>query len=110
MKISGFKFICFLTVSVILVLIFSGSTLKTIISLKEEADYFVKELNDLKNQNIKLSNEIKWIASNGEYVKYLAKKNLGLLEPGEVKFYIVEESDNNKSVMNQTAVSSRLDN
>jgi cell division protein FtsB len=72
------------------VLYLSGSTLKTMFNLRNDVAAHEGKLNYLKNQNDDLECKLNWLQTRDDYVKYLARKKLGLVEPGEVKLYITE--------------------
>ena len=46
----------------------------------------------IRAENEKMQEEIELIRTEADYVKYLAKKRLGLVEPGEIKYYVSESS------------------
>jgi len=69
----------------------SGSNIKNILNLKKEVSFYEAKLKSIKEDNSRLEKEISWMQNNDDYVKYLAKKKLGLVEPGEIKYYLVEK-------------------
>ncbi len=75
----------------IVVGVFSGSNLKTIFNLKEDIDSYQDKLTMLEKENEHIRKEIEWIKTEDDYVKFIARTRLGLVESGEMKFYIVEE-------------------
>lgn len=92
MRGTGFKLIYIIIGIIAAIVYLSGSTLKSVFNLKNEVDSCEKKLDTLKTQNIEIARELNWIESTDDYIKYLARKKLGFVEPDEIKFYIVESS------------------
>lgn len=85
------KFIYLVVGGIIIVVLFSGSNFKTIFNLREEIDFYKQRLSKIEKENKKLEKELEWIENEEDYVKFIARERLGLVEPGEMKFYVVEE-------------------
>ncbi len=65
--------------------------------MKNEASLYEDKLSGLKKDNEGISRELCWIESEKDYVKYVARKKLGFVDPDEIKFYIVENGDSVES-------------
>ncbi|MGM0440960.1 MAG: FtsB family cell division protein [Elusimicrobiota bacterium] len=85
------KFIYIVVAGVAIVVLFSGSNFKTIFNLNEDINFYEKKLSMLKEENDRLEKELEWVKNEEDYIKYIARKRLGLVEPEEMKFYLVEE-------------------
>ena len=92
MKISGHKLFYILAVSVAVVVYLSASNIKTIFRLNRRISFYEDRLEMLKKENQQIENELKWIKTEDDYIKYLAMKELGLVSPGEIKYYLVIEN------------------
>ena len=93
MKGIGFKLVYIAVLIFAGVLYLSSSTLRTIFSMKSEAVYYERKLENIKNDTENLKRELKWSESEEGYVKYMVKDHLGLVEPGEKKLYIVDNAE-----------------
>ncbi len=93
MKGIGLKLVCIIIGVIAVVLYLSGSTLKTIINLKNEVSLYEEKLVILKTYNEELFCKLKWMDTQDDYVKYIVRKRLGFVEPDEIKFYIIESND-----------------
>ena len=91
----SYKLIYIFLAAAVAIVYFSGSNIKNILKLKEEVVSYEKNLQMLERENERLTQELKWIESEEDYIKYLARKKLGLVEPGEIKFFLID-SDNTK--------------
>ncbi|MFW6134090.1 MAG: FtsB family cell division protein [Elusimicrobiota bacterium] len=92
----GYKLIIISFVVIGALVYFSGSNIKNILTLKNEIKTYQKKLEMLKKENKEIEKEINWIKNEEDYIKYLARKKLGLIEPGEIKFYIKEKEETNR--------------
>lgn len=92
MKISGYKLFYILAVTVAVVVYLSSSNIKTIFRLNKKISFYEDKLEMLKKENRQIENELKWIKTEDDYIKYLAMKKLGLVSPGEIKYYLVIEN------------------
>jgi cell division protein FtsB len=93
LKGTGYKLIYIILGIALAVIYLSGSTIKSILSLKDEVSEHKEKLSSLKNQNAEIERNLTLIKSSDEYIKHFAKKKLGMVEPGEAKFYIVVRED-----------------
>lgn len=96
MRSSGYKVIYVLIALFASALYLSGSSLKAIFNLKNEVSFHEERLIYLKTYNKRTSQEFQWLQKEEEYIKYLARKRLGFIEPDEVKFFIVMSDDKRK--------------
>ncbi|NLB35069.1 MAG: septum formation initiator family protein [Elusimicrobia bacterium] len=78
---------------VVLTFILSSSGIRKIILLKKEIVRLEKEIEQVRQDNERISEELSWIENEDDYLEYLARKNLGLILPGEKKYYIMPESE-----------------
>ena len=90
---TGYKLVYIVIGTIAAVLYLSGSTLKTIFNLKNDVISHEEKLCKLKKNNEEFTRKLEWLESRDEYVKYMARKKLGLVEPEEVKYYIIEETE-----------------
>jgi cell division protein FtsB len=94
---TGHKLVYIVVGTIAAVLYLSGSTLKTMFNLKSDVSSYEEKLSKLKKGNEEFACELEWLESKDEYVKYLARKKLGMVEPDEVKYYILETSNINNN-------------
>ncbi|MFC2062133.1 septum formation initiator family protein [Elusimicrobiota bacterium] len=92
MKGTGYKLFYIVIVIVLAAIYFSGSNIKNILRLKEKVTSYEERLAMLKKNNTDLLEELKWIKTEEDYLKFLARKKLGLVEPGEFKYYIIDKN------------------
>ncbi|MDA3792932.1 MAG: septum formation initiator family protein [Elusimicrobia bacterium] len=88
---SGSKLIYIAGAFIAAVIIFSVSNFKNIIKLKEDKDYYREKTAMLDKKNAELKQKLEWIKTEDDYVKFIARERMGLVEPGEIKFYLKEE-------------------
>ncbi|MFH1414470.1 MAG: septum formation initiator family protein [Elusimicrobiota bacterium] len=93
MKGTGLKLFYILIGIIAVVLYLSGSTLKHIFNMKNEVASYEEKLNTLKEWNGNTENELKWMETEEDYMKFIARKDLGFVEEDEMKFFIVESSN-----------------
>lgn len=96
MKGTGSKLFYIIILIIIAVIYFSGSNIKSILKFKEDIASYEEKLDMLQEENKKIAKELKWIETQDDYIKYLAKKRLGLVEPDEIKFYLVLDEEDEK--------------
>ncbi len=91
MKGSGSKLIYIIVGAAVAVILFSISNFKNIIKLKEDENYYREKIAMLEERNATLKQNLEWIKTKEDYVKFIARQRMGLVEPGEIKFYLKEE-------------------
>jgi len=89
---TGSKFAYITAAAVVAVLIFSGSNIRTIFKLKSEVNRYRDKLENLKEENLILEEEIRLIKTEPEHLEYLARKKLGLIKEGETKYFIIQQT------------------
>jgi cell division protein FtsB len=75
---------------------FSSSNIKNILNLKQRVSSYEEKLEMLKKENKRLARELEWVETEEDYIKYLARKKLGLVEPYEIKYFLVEAKSSDK--------------
>ncbi|MBN2407263.1 MAG: septum formation initiator family protein [Elusimicrobia bacterium] len=93
MKGTGPKLIYIVLIITAVVIYLSSTNIKSILKLREEITSYEQKLSMLKKKNSEMLQEVEWIRTRDDYVKFLAKKRLGLVEPGEIKYYLVTKDD-----------------
>jgi cell division protein FtsB len=93
LKGTGFKLVYIVVFIAAAVLYLSSSTLKNIFSLKAESVAYERRLQRLKEENKDLNRKFEWVETEEDYIKFVAKDRLGLVEPGEKKMYIVDGAE-----------------
>ena len=91
MKGAGFKLVYILVIALAAVVLLSGTNIKAILKLRSEVILNEKKLARLQEKNEIMAKELKWMKSQDDYIKFVAKKNLGMVEPGETKIYLISE-------------------
>ncbi len=69
--------------------VLSSSGIRNILQLHSEIERIEERLEAMEKENERLRQELEWIETEDEYLEYLARKRLGLIKPGETKYYIV---------------------
>ena len=78
---------------VVLTVFLSSRGIRKIIILKKKIVRLEREIEQVRQDNERSSEELSWIENEDDYLEYLARKNLGLILPGEKKYYIMPESE-----------------
>lgn len=76
-----------------LIFLFSNRNFRTVIILGERMEKIHKEIEELKESNARLEEELRQIKENPEYFEDLARKRLGLIKPGETKYKLVSPEE-----------------
>ncbi len=90
MRGTGSKFFYILAALALVILIFSGSNLKTIFTLRARLKHYREKIEEVRKENNKLKEELRLLAENPEHAQFLARKKLGMIKEGEIKYYIIE--------------------
>ncbi len=77
-------------VFLIIKLIFGKQGLYNLWQLKKEESLYIKRVNEINNQNIKLMREVQRLRYDPEYVEALIKKDLKVIRNNEIIIYFKE--------------------
>ncbi len=84
------KFVYIFIAAAVVVVLFSTSNIRKILNLRRRIYSCENRLQILKEENKRLSREIKWIETEEGHIEYLARRNFALIKSGEIKFHIAE--------------------
>lgn len=85
------KLIYIIAGALALTFLLSSSGLRQIFLLRAEIARLEESIERVREDNKTLTRKLHWIENEPEYMEYLARKNLGLIMPGERKYYIIDE-------------------
>ncbi|MEA3506109.1 MAG: septum formation initiator family protein, partial [Elusimicrobiota bacterium] len=81
MKGTRSKFIYIVGAFIVLIILFSASNFRNILKLREDQRYYRKKIASLEKQNAELQQQLEWIKTQEDYVKFIARKRMGLVAP-----------------------------
>jgi len=76
-----------------LVFLFVNKNFQTLINLRKEIARLKQKLVGLEEENRRLKEELEAVKNDPEYMESLARKELGLIKPGETKYKFIESAE-----------------
>jgi len=76
-------------ITAIFVFLFGNRNFRKLLVMSEEVKKLQQNIDKLKKENAFLKKEMEDIKTDPEYFEYLARKKLGLIKPGELKYKLI---------------------
>ena len=76
--------------------LFGNKNFRAFIALKKDIKRIEKKTEDLKKENEKLKDELKEAKENPQYIENLARKELGMIKPGETIYKFIQSEKNQR--------------
>jgi len=76
-----------------LVFLFANKNFQTLINLRKEIARLKEKSVGLEEENRRLKEELEAVKNDPEYMESLARKELGLIKPGETKYKFIESAE-----------------
>jgi len=90
---SGNRLLYIIIGTIVLVVVLTGSNMRRIFFLQDKVSEYERKIEELENENRKLAEKLKWIDEEEDYIKQTAREKLGLVKPGEYKYYIIKSTE-----------------
>ena len=83
------RIIIAIVILIIFVFLFGNRNFRKLLVMSDEIKKLEQNIEKLKKENALLKQEMDEIKTNPEYFEYLARKKLGLIKPGELKYKLI---------------------
>jgi cell division protein FtsB len=77
----------------LLIFLFANKNFQTLLILNKEIAQLRQRMAGLKEKNRELEEELEAVKKDPEYFESLARKELGLIKPGEKKYKFIESEE-----------------
>ncbi len=89
-KIVHSKILMVIIIIGILIFLFANKNFRTLLVLNREIVQLKQRIAGLEEQNRNLREELEAVKNDPEYIESLAREELGLIKPGEIKYKFIE--------------------
>ncbi|MFQ5867840.1 MAG: septum formation initiator family protein [bacterium] len=76
-----------------LIFLFGNKNFQTLLFLNKEIAQLKQRITGLEEENKRLREELEAVKKDPEYIESLARKELGLIKPGETKYKFIEPEE-----------------
>lgn len=87
------KILILIVIIGVLIFLFANKNFQTLLVLKKEIVQLKQRIAGLKEDNRELEEELEAMKNDPEYFESLARRELGLIKPGETKYKFVESEE-----------------
>ncbi|MCJ7646469.1 septum formation initiator family protein [bacterium] len=87
------KILILIVIIGVLIFLFANKNFQTLLVLKKEIVQLKQRIAGLKEENRELEEELEAMKNDPEYFESLARRELGLIKPGETKYKFVESEE-----------------
>lgn len=84
------KILILIVIIGIVIFLFANKNFQTLLILNKEIGQLKQRIDVLEEENKGLKEELEAMKSDPEYIESLARKELGLIKPGETKYKFIE--------------------
>jgi len=90
------KILILIAISGVLLFLFANKNFQALLMLKREIAQLRERIEGLKQANKELEEELEAVKNDPEYFESQARKELGLIKPGERKYKFIESPEEEK--------------
>ena len=76
-----------------LIFLFANKNFQTLLNLNKEITRLRQRIAGLEEENRRLKEELEAVKNDPEYIESLARRELGLIKPGETKYKFIEPEE-----------------
>lgn len=87
------KILILIVIVGIIIFLFANKNFQTLLVLNKEIGQLKQRIDDLEEENKGLKEELEAMKNDPEYIESLARKELGLIKPGETKYKFIEPQE-----------------
>ena len=87
------KILILIVIIGVLIFLFANKNFQTLLVLKKEIVQLKQRIAGQKEENRELEEELEAMKNDPEYFESLARRELGLIKPGETKYKFVESEE-----------------
>jgi len=87
------KILILIVIIGILIFLFANKNFQTLLILNKEITQLKQRITGLEEENKGLKEELEAMKNDPEYIEGLARRELGLIKPGETKYRFIEPQE-----------------
>jgi len=87
------KIIILIVITGVIIFLFANKNFQTLLILNKEIAQLKQRITGLEQENKGLKEELEAMKNDPEYVESLARRELGLIKPGETKYKFIESQE-----------------
>ena len=87
------KILILIVIIGVLIFLFVNKNFQTLLSLNKEISELKQRMGGLEEENRGLKEELEAMKNDPEYFESLARRELGLVKPGETKYKFIESQE-----------------
>jgi len=87
------KIIILIVITGVIIFLFANKNFQTLLILKKEIAQLKQRIIGLQEENKGLKEELEAMKNDPEYLESMARRELGLIKPGETKYKFIESQE-----------------
>jgi len=87
------KIIILIVIVGVIIFLFANKNFQTLLILNKEIAQLKQRIAGLEGENRRLNEELEAMKNDPEYFESMARKELGLIKPGETKYRFIESKE-----------------
>jgi len=87
------KIIILIVITGVIIFLFANKNFQTLLILKREIAQLKQRIIGLEQENKGLKEELETMKNDPEYAESMARRELGLIKPGETKYKFIESQE-----------------
>jgi len=87
------KIIILIVITGVIIFLFANKNFQTLLILKREIAQLKQRIISLEQENKGLKEELETMKNDPEYAESMARREMGLIKPGETKYKFIESQE-----------------